>query len=133
MNTVEILNIIRIVVEIIMFLLICTAGIYIIIYIKKLNSGLTGITSKVNNIENDIKPVLNDISILTGKLNTISDSVVRISNNAENISGKILVKTEEAEMYIDTFRDETVSKIRNLVNLVHALNKGFRTFYKKIN
>ena len=133
MNTVEILNIIRIVVEIIMFLLICTAGIYVIIYIKKLDSGLTGIASKVNNIQNDIKPVLNDISILTGKLNTISDSVVRISNNAENISGKILVKTEEAEMYIDTFRDETVSKIRNLVNLVHALNKGFRTFYKKIN
>ncbi len=116
-----------------MFILICSASIYIVIYMKKLNSGLNDINAKVQEMGNDIKPVLNDISILTGKFNTISDSVIRISDNAENISGKILNKTEEAEIYLDTVRDEAVSRIKNIINMIHAINTGFRTFYKKIN
>ena len=129
----EILNIIRILIAIIMFIVVCAAGIYVIIYIKKLNSGLTKMSEKVNDIGNDIKPVLNDISVLTGKINIISDSIVKISNDAENISGKVMDKTEEAEIYIDAVRDAAVIRIRSFMNLLHAVNKGFRVFYKKLN
>lgn len=129
----EILNIIRIVIEIIMFIIICTASIYFVLYLKKLNSGLNDIKANVNNLGNDIKPILSDISILTGKFNSISDSVMRISGNAENISGKILDKTQDAELYVDSVRDAAVTKIKNIINMVHSINSGFRTFFRKIN
>lgn len=129
----EILNIIRIVIEIIMFLLICIASIYIVIYLKKLNSGFIEIRANVNDLANDIKPVLNDIGVLTGKVNSISDSIQRISGNAENISGKILVKTEEAEMYLDSVRDTATTKIKNIINMINAVNVGFRSFFRKLN
>jgi len=130
---VEILNIIRAVIEIIMFAGICLASIYLIVYLKKFNSVIESINSKISGIESDVKPVLNDISILTGKINDISEKVQKIGNNAEIISGKVVKKTEEAEMYIDEFRDSIVSKLRSAANIIHALNSGFRTFYKKIN
>lgn len=129
----EILNIIRIVIEIIMFILICAACVYFVINFKRLNTAISGISTRVNEIGTDLKPVLNDISILTGKFSTIANSVVKISNNAERISGKILNKTTEAEAYIDTARNTAVSGVKNILNMIHSLKKGVSTFIHKIN
>lgn len=128
----EILNIIRIVIEIIMFAGVFIASIYLVIYLKKFNSGINDITAKIENIGKEVQPVLNDISILAVKLQNVAEKVTRIGDKADNISGKILLKTEEAEHYIDEVRDSVVPKIRSAVNMLHALNSGFKTFYKKI-
>lgn len=129
----EILNIIRIVIEIIMFAGIFTASIYVLVYLKKFNSSIDTINSKIEGIGNDIKPVLNDISILTGKINNISDKAVKISGDVENISGIVVRKTEEAEIYIDEIRDSVVNKARNILNIINAVTKGVGSFYKKLN
>lgn len=109
----EILNIIRIVIEIIMFAGVFIASIYLVIYLKKFNSGINDITAKIENIGKEIQPVLNDISILAVKLQIVAEKVTRIGDKADNISGKILLKTEEAEHYIDEVRDSVVPKIRS--------------------
>jgi archaellum component FlaC len=130
---VEILDIIRAVIEIIMFTGICFASVYFVVYLKKFNSAIESITAKIGNIENDVKPVLNDISILTTKLNIISEKVHAISGNVEIVSGKVVKKSEEVEHYIDNARDSIGAKVRSIMNVVHTLNSGFKTFYKKIN
>lgn len=129
----EILNIIKIVVEILMFAGVFTTSIYLVVYLRKFNAGLNDINAKIENISTEIKPVLSDISILSEKFKSISEKAIRISDNAENITGRILLKTEEAELYVDEIRDTVLAKIRNIINMIHALNSGFRTFYKKIN
>ncbi|HMQ99366.1 MAG TPA: hypothetical protein PKE39_10115 [Ignavibacteria bacterium] len=129
----EILNIIRISAEIMMFVLISAACIYVIVNIRKFNSSVNSITSSISEMDKGLKPVLNDIGTLTAKLNAVADSAGRISDNAENISGKILDKTEEAELYINLVRDKTFSGIKNIFNLSRAVKKGFGTFYSKLN
>ena len=115
-----------------MFAGVFIASIYLVIYLKKFNSGINDITAKIENIGKEVQPVLNDISILAVKLQNVAEKVTRIGDKADNISGKILLKTEEAEHYIDEVRDSVVPKIRSAVNMLHALNSGFKTFYKKI-
>ena len=128
----EVLNIIRISAEIVMFILIGAACIYLIVNIKKLSAAIEGIRGSINEIDKGLNPVLNDISILTGKISAVADSVGRISDNAQNISGKILDKTEEAEIYINTVRDTAFSALKNILNMSCAVKKGLNTFFFKL-
>lgn len=129
----EILNIIRISAEIIMFILISAACIYIIVNIRKFNVSVDSINSSISEMDKVLKPVVNDIGTLTAKLNAVADSAGRISDNAENISGKILDKTEEAELLINLVKNKTFSGIKNIFNFSRAFKKGFGTFYSKLN
>jgi uncharacterized protein YoxC len=125
MSLLEVLLLLLIIVGIIL-------GIYLIVSLKKINGTLDFVQRDLNNVNDKLKPILDNIKVITDKAVSISDEtekrVLDISSTLQNVRNtvsKFSIKSKGSS----TSR----SPIQDLLSNLTAASKGVSAFWQKIN
>lgn len=123
------------VLEVFLFILIIVGiflGIYLIIFLKKINITLDLVQSDLHNVNNKLEPILDNLKVVTEKAANISNEtekrVLDISNTIQNVRNtvsKLSFKSSGAS--------SNRSPIIDLLSNLAAVSKGVSAFWNKLN
>lgn len=129
----ESLNIISSVAEILLYLALVTALIFIVAYFRRITLSAGNIENQIERIAVDAAPLFKEIKDLTADIKDITYRSRTQFYKVEHLVDKIAGQGEKVLNTLRSVENITGKILKNGNNFLTSLGSGFRAFIKKYN
>ncbi len=129
----ESLNLISSVVEILLYMALVTALVFVIVYFRRIAVSTRNIENQINRIASDAAPVFKEMSSAAADIKDLTFRSKTQFYKVEHLVGEISGQAENFISALKTAGNVSGNIIRNGNNFLTSLGSGLRAFKRKYN
>ncbi len=119
--------------EIILFIALAAAAIYLIISLRKITTAVDKLEQSVEHIETKLEPVLENALVVTQNMNRISTSVSGQMAKVEDIVDSVKERTDSIIDFEKKAQRELETHVFDSLNFISAIVTGVKTFVNRVS